>query len=199
MSNAWIGLLNFFSSLEFRIADKVGEVAANLFHFSLFWILPVVLIFIPSKVCALAGLGLAFFYVFILVGDIFFSVFGHEKLEKKRGMLDIVNVQEMRQEIIGALIKFLGAVLSFATIFNGLQMLSHGRAFIIPNPSPFPYFDLFFFSVVTIATIGYGDIQPALWTARGAAILEIAFGMGFILLLFTMMVSVYIDIQKRKE
>jgi hypothetical protein len=199
MSNAWIGLLNFFSSLEFRIADKVGEVIANLFHFSLFWVLPAVLIYLPSKVFAVAGLVMAFFYIFILVGDIFFSVFGHEKLEKKRGMLDIVNVQEMRQEIIGALVKFLGAVLSFATIFNALQVLSDGRAFVIPNPSPLPYFDLFYFSVVTIATIGYGDIQPALWASRAAAILEIAFGMGFILLLFTMMVSVYIDIQKRKD
>ncbi|MCJ7610649.1 MAG: potassium channel family protein, partial [Candidatus Aminicenantes bacterium] len=95
--------------------------------------------------------------------------------------------------------KYLGGVVSFATIFNGLQILSSGRAFIVPNPSPVPYFDLFYFSIVTIATIGYGDIQPALWVSRSVTILEIAFGLGFVLLLFTMLISVYIDIQKRKQ
>ncbi|MCJ7612699.1 MAG: hypothetical protein MUP19_10595, partial [Candidatus Aminicenantes bacterium] len=150
MTKSWIVLLSFFSNLEFRLADKLGEVVATLFHFFLFWVLPVVLIYLPSKVFAVAGIVLAFFYIYILIGDILFSVFGNEKLEKKRGMLDIVNVQEMRQEIIGALIKYLGGVVSFATIFNGLQILSSGRAFIVPNPSPVPYFDLFYFSIVTI-------------------------------------------------
>lgn len=199
MTKSWIVLLSFFSNLEFRLADKLGEVAATLFHFFLFWALPVILIYLPSKAFAVAGIILAFFYIYILIGDILFSVFGNEKLEKKRGMLDIVNVQEMRQEIIGALIKYLGGVVSFATIFNGLQILSSGRAFIVPNPSPVPYFDLFYFSIVTIATIGYGDIQPTLWVSRSVTILEIAFGLGFVLLLFTMLISVYIDIQKRKQ
>ena len=199
MTKSWLVLLNFFSDLESRLADKLGEFVANLFHFFIFWILPAALIYIPGKAFAVAGIILASFYIYILIGDILFSVFGNEKMEKKRGMLDISNIQEMRQEIFGALIKYVGGVVSFATIFNAMQILSAGRAFLVPNPSPLPFFDLFYFSVVTIATVGYGDIQPVLWWSRSVTILEIAFGMGFVLLLFTMLISVYIDIQRRKQ
>ncbi len=199
MTSLWIGLLNFFSSLEFRIADRLGEAPAILFHFFLFWILPVVFLYLPVRFFSLVGIGLAVFYIFILIGDIFFSVFGHEKLEKKRGMIDITSVQEIKQEIIGALVKYFGGVISFATIFNGLQIFLKGQAFAVPNASRLPYFDLFYFSVVTIATVGYGDIQPSHWVSRAFTITEIIFGLGFVLLLFTMLISVYIDIQQKKR
>ena len=139
------------------------------------------------------------FYVYVLLGDIFLSVFGHEKLEKKRGMVDITNVHEMRAEIIGALIKYIGGIVSFATVFNGLQKIFNGGAFIIPHPSPFPYFDLLYFSLVTITTVGYGDIRPAIWVSKAFIITEILFGLGFVLLLFTMLISTYIDIQRKKK
>ena len=199
MPRLWIGLLNFFSGLEFRIADRLGEAPAVLFHFFLFWILPVVFLYLPLRLFSLLGIGLAVFYIFILIGDILFSVFGHDKLEKKRGMIDITSVQEIKQEIIGALVKYFGGVVSFATIFNGLQIFLKGRAFVVPNPSPLPYFDLFYFSIVTIATVGFGDIQPSHWVSRAFTITEIIFGLGFVLLLFTMLISVYIDIQQKKR
>ncbi|MBN1272907.1 MAG: two pore domain potassium channel family protein [Candidatus Aminicenantes bacterium] len=195
----WVSILNFLSDLEFRIADKTSDLCAVLFHFCIFWIFPVVLLFIPFKLFPIFGIVFAVFYIYILAGDIFLSVFGHEKLEKKRGMIDITQVQEMRQEIIGALIKYLGAIISFATIFNGLQQVFNGKAFIIANPSHIPYFDLFYFSVVTITTVGYGDIQPANGTAKFFVIFEIVFGLGFALLLFTMLISLYIDIQRKKK
>jgi len=199
MTRLLIGLLNFFSGLEFRIADRVGEAVAVLFHFALFWILPVVFLYLPWRPLSWLGILLAALYIFILIGDIFFSVFGHEKLEKKRGMIDITSVQEIKQEIIGALVKYFGGVVSFATIFNGLQILFQGRAFVVPNPSPIPYFDLFYFSLVTITTVGYGDIQASHWLSRTLAMTEIVFGLGFVLLLFTMLISVYIDIQQKKR
>jgi len=199
MTGLWISLLNFFSGLEFRIADRLGEAPAVLFHFFLFWILPIVFLYLPLRLFSLLGIGLAVFYIFILIGDIFFSVFGHDKLEKKRGMIDITSVQEIKQEIIGALVKYFGGVVSFATIFNGLQIFLNGRAFIVPNPSPLPYFDLFYFSLITITTVGYGDIQASHWVSRTFAMTEIIFGLGFVLLLFTMLISVYIDIQQKKR
>lgn len=199
MLRALVAILNFLSALEFRIADKLGEATAVIFHFFLFWMFPIILLYLPSKIYVAIGITIAIFYVFILAGDVFFSVFGHEKLEQKRGMIDITSVHEMREEIISALVKYLGGIISFATIYNGLQQISQGKAFIISHPSPIPYFDLLYFSLVTITTVGYGDIQPGLWVSKIFVISEILFGVGFALLLITMLISVYIDIQRKKK
>ena len=199
MLRALVAILNFLSALEFRLADKLGEATAVIFHFFLFWMFPIVLLYLPSKIYTSIGIIIATFYIFILAGDVFFSVFGHEKLEQKRGMIDIISVHEMREEIISALVKYLGGVISFATIYNGLQQIFQGKAFIISHPSPIPYFDLLYFSLVTITTVGYSDIQPGLWVSKIFVISEILFGVGFALLLITMLISVYIDIQRKKK
>lgn len=199
MLQFWVVILNFLSAQEFKIADKLGEGAAIGFHFFLFWIVPIIFLYLPLKVFAVFGIVIAMFYIFVLAGDIFLSVFGHEKLEKKRGMIDIINVREMREEIVGALIKFVGGIISFATIFNGLQQITQGRAFVISHPSSLPYFDLLYYSIVTITTVGYGDIQPSLWFSRAFAIIEILFGIGFVVLFLTMLISIYIDIHHRKK
>jgi voltage-gated potassium channel Kch len=178
---ALVAILNFLSALEFRIADKLGEATAIIFHFFLFWMFPIILLYLPSKICTAIGIFIALFYVFVLAGDVFFSVFGHEKLEKKRGMIDITSVHEMREEIISALVKYIGGIISFATIYNGLQHLFQGKAFIISHPTPIPYFDLLYFSLVTITTVGYGDIQPGLWVSKIFVGSEILFGVGFAL------------------
>ncbi len=199
MLRALLAILNFLSALEFRIADKLGESTAIVFHFFVFWMFPIILLYLPIKILTATGIFIALFYVFVLAGDVFFSVFGHEKLEKKRGMIDITSVHEMREEIISALVKFIGGIISFATIYNGLQQLFQGKAFIISHPSPIPYFDLLYFSLVTITTVGYGDIQPGLWVSKMFVGSEILFGVGFALLLITMLISVYIDIQRKKK
>lgn len=199
MLKVWVSILNLLSAIEFKIADKLGEAIAIISHFSFFWLFPILLLYLPLKLFTVMGIFLALFYIFVLAGDIFLSVFGHEKLEKKRGMVDITNVHEMRAEIISALVKYVGAIISFATVFNGLQKIFDGNAFYITHPSPFPYFDLLYFSLVTITTVGYGDIQPIIWVSKSFVIFEIVFGLGFVLLLFTMLISLYIDIQRKKK
>ena len=195
----WVSVLNKLSEFEFKIADKLNEIAAIFAHFFIFWIVPVLLLYIPFKYIAFLSILIALFYIYVLFGDIFLSVFGHENLEKKRGMIDITTVPEMRAEIMGALIKYMGGVISFATIFKSLQILLDGRAFVIQNPSAFSYFDMLYYSLVTITTVGYGDITPAHWISKLFIIGEIMFGLGFVLLLFTMLISLYIDIQRKKK
>ena len=199
MLRALLAIINFLSALEFRIADKLGEATAVIFHFFIFWMSPIVLLYLPSRIFTAIGITIAMFYVFILAGDVFLSVFGHEKLEQKRGMIDIISVHEMREEIISALVKYLGGIINFATTYNGLQQIFQGKAFIISHPSSIPYFDLLYFSLVTITTVGYGDIQPGLWVSKIFVMSEILFGVGFALLLITMLISVYIDIQRKKK
>ncbi|MFC2160994.1 potassium channel family protein [Acidobacteriota bacterium] len=196
----WVSVLNKLSEFEFKIADKLNESAAIFTHFLIFWILPILLLLIPFKYISILSIIIALFYIYVLFGDIFLSVFGHENLEKKRGMIDITTVPEMRAEIIGSLIKYIGGVISFATIFRGLQILLNGKAFIVQTTSsPFSYFDMLYYSLVTITTVGYGDITPIHWISKLFVMSEIMFGLGFVLLLFTMMISLYIDIQQKKK
>lgn len=199
MLKAWVTILNALSAFEFRIADKLGDAFAVLSHFLIFWIFPVVLLYLPVNTLSVIAIVIALFYVYVLAGDILLSVFGHEKLEKKRGMVDITNVHEMRAEIVGALVKYTGVIISYATIYNALQKLFHGEAFSVANPSPFPYFDLLYYSLVTITTVGYGDIHPVIWVSRAFVVSQILVGVGFVFLLFTMLISLYIDIQRKKK
>lgn len=195
----WVSVLNKLSEFEFKIADKLNEIAAITAHFFIFWITPILLLYIPFKYISILSISIALFYIYVLFGDIFLSVFGHENLEKKRGMIDITTVQEMRAEIMGSLIKYMGGIISFATIFRGIQILLAGKAFIVQNPSAFSYFDMLYYSLVTITTVGYGDITPIHWISKLFVMGEILFGLGFVLLLFTMMISLYIDIQQKKK
>jgi hypothetical protein len=198
MSKIWLALFNSISRFEFAIAEKLGESTAIAVHFFLFWILPFMLVLLSGKAFEVAGIGIALFYIFILLGDHFFSVFGHEKLEKKRGMIDISTIAEIREAIEGAILKYLGIMVSYATIYCGLQDYTQGKAFVIANSSGSHYYDLLYYSLITITTVGYGDILPVTWLAKLFVMTEILFGMGYVLLLFTLLITVYIDIQKNK-
>ena len=199
MMRGWVTVLNLVSAVEFSIADRAGEVAAAGFHLALFWGLPIALLAIPTAATQVAAIVVAVFYVWLLAGDILLSVFGHEDLEHRRGMMDIASVHEMRAEIVGALVKYLGAILSFASIYTAMQSLTDGAAFHIPNPSGWVYLDFVYFSGVTITTVGYGDIVATLAASRLTALSEVLFGLGFALLLFGMLIAVYIDIQRRRR
>ena len=75
MIKIWVAILNFLSALEFKIADKLGEAVATIIHFFIFWIFPIVLLYIPLKFFPVIGIVIALFYVYLLAGDIFLSVF----------------------------------------------------------------------------------------------------------------------------
>ncbi|MBU1339751.1 MAG: potassium channel family protein [Acidobacteria bacterium] len=199
MIKLWVSILNILSAFEYYIADRLGELFSTLVHFFIFWIFPIILLYLPSKVFSIIAIAIASFYVYVLIGDIILSVFGHENLEKKRGMIDISNVHEMRSEIVGALVKYVGGIISFATIYTGLQKIFDGQAFVIATPSSVPHFDFFYFSLITITTVGYGDITAALWLSKMYVMAEVLFGAGFVILLFTMLISLYIDIQRKKK
>jgi hypothetical protein len=198
MSKIWLILFRAIARFDFAVAEKLGQLAAVAVHFFIFWLLPFIFVLMPGKFFEVAGIAIALFYVFILLGDHFFSVFGHEKLEKKRGMIDISTIAEIREAIEGAILKYVGIIVSYATIYCGLQYYFQGKAFAISNPSNFRYFDFLYYSLISITTVGYGDILPATWLAKLFVMTEILFGMGYVLLLFTLLITVYIDIQKNK-
>lgn len=199
MLRVWVNTLNILSRAESALADRIGDPCTVAVHFLFFWGVPAALLYLPPPFFPVLGIAMSAFYIYLIAGDMILSVFGHEGLEHQRGMLDITSVREMRKEIFAALIKYLGGAVSFATIYNGIQELSAGGAFNVVSASTTRYFDLFYFSLITISTVGYGDIYPLTPFARTAVMAEIVFGLGYAILLFSMLVSLYIDLQRRKD
>jgi inward rectifier potassium channel len=73
-----------------------------------------------------------------------------------------------------------GAFLAINTVFAGLYMLSDQA---IANQSPAGFLGAFFFSVETLATVGYGDMHPATLYAHVVATIEIFLGMASVALI----------------
>lgn len=78
---------------------------------------------------------------------------------------------------------FFGALAAFFLLLNavfaGLYLLGHAA---IANQSPPGFLGAFFFSVETLATVGYGDMHPQTTYAHSIATLEIFTGMSSIAL-----------------
>jgi inward rectifier potassium channel len=73
-----------------------------------------------------------------------------------------------------------GAFLALNTVFAGLYLLSDQA---IANQFPTGFLGAFFFSVETLATVGYGDMHPATLYAHVVATVEIFLGMTSVALI----------------
>ena len=78
------------------------------------------------------------------------------------------------------MVVFAFAFLALNTVFAGLYMLSDQA---IANQAPPGFLGAFFFSVETLATVGYGDMHPANLYAHMVATVEIFVGMTGIALI----------------
>jgi uncharacterized membrane protein len=58
-------------------------------------------------------------------------------------------------------------------------------------------FELLYFSFVTIATLGYGDVVPRLPTAQILAMLEAVIGQFYVAVLIAWLVSVHAGVRGR--
>ncbi|CAK0757132.1 Potassium channel domain-containing protein [Azospirillaceae bacterium] len=74
-------------------------------------------------------------------------------------------------------------VILFAGLYSIIERFSRGPDFIVGGIArPLTFAESLYFSVVTLSTVGYGDIQPHSGLARFTAAVEIV--MGVLLLLF---------------
>ena len=64
--------------------------------------------------------------------------------------------------------------IAFNLVFGGLYMLQDGA---IADARPHSFTDAFFFSVQTMATIGYGEMRPATFYANFLVTIEVLLGM----------------------
>jgi len=93
------------------------------------------------------------------------------------------------QTVLGALCVYVLIGLVFANADYGVQLLSGHSFFAQPGhhgPADFAYF-----SYITMATVGYGDLSPATGLPRTNAVLEALMGQIFLVVLVARLVGMY--------
>jgi hypothetical protein len=93
------------------------------------------------------------------------------------------------QTVLGALCIYVLIGLVFANADYGVQLMSGNSFFAQPGqhgPADFAYF-----SYITMATVGYGDLSPATGLPRTNAVLEALMGQIFLVVLVARLVGMY--------
>lgn len=104
--------------------------------------------------------------------------------------------QEIRKmgTVLGSfVVGYLFLILMFSCLYAGIWAFDHSQfsglpAIALPESKP-RLFDFAYFSVVTAATLGYGDVVPAKPLARFAAGVEVLLGVGWTIVVFAAVVS----------
>ena len=80
-----------------------------------------------------------------------------------------------------------------------LLLLTSLSSAIISHAEGIPLVDGFWWSIVTLTTVGYGDIAPATVLGRMAAIVNMVIGMGVLGMLRAILASVFIERQRKED
>ena len=92
------------------------------------------------------------------------------------------------ETILGALCIYVLIGMMFATLDYGIELAS-GTYFAQPGPHGPP--DFVYFSYITMATVGYGDLTPAPGLPRTSSVLEALMGQIFLVVLVARLVAMY--------
>lgn len=100
------------------------------------------------------------------------------------------------EHVYAALSAYLLAGIFFGLLYWVLETLGSGT---FATPGGFSRMSAIYFSFVTLATLGYGDIVPRTDVARGLAIIEGVGGQLFLAVLVARLVSLYSGHTKREH
>ena len=96
--------------------------------------------------------------------------------------------REPSQRIAGAVSIYLMLGLIWARLYQMVELASPG-AFRVPDGGSPDSANMAYFSFVTLATLGYGDISPVNLVARNLAILEAIVGQLYLVILISRLVT----------
>ena len=99
--------------------------------------------------------------------------------------------------IAGAIVVYLIMALMWSLLYNVLEAI-HPGSFKFPEGTTQPRGEMsLYFSLVTITTVGYGDITPVTRVARAFANLEAVVGQLYLVILVSWLVGMYVSKKSR--
>ena len=101
--------------------------------------------------------------------------------------------------IYGAVAVYLLMALMWAFIYDIIETLRPGSFQITSIPAQRPRIQFFYYSFVTITTVGYGDILPVSLTARAFSIIEMVVGQVYLVVLIARLVGINITQSMEKK
>jgi Ion channel len=98
-----------------------------------------------------------------------------------------------REQIYAALSAYLLAGMFFGVLYSVLEQVAPGSLSTgsVAAPGEFPLTTAMYFSFVTLASLGYGDILPLSDPARGLAIVEVVGGQLYLAVMVARLVSAW--------
>jgi len=96
------------------------------------------------------------------------------------------------EHIYAALSAYLLAGIFFGVLFHAVERVWPGSFTASGAIGEFPLFDAIYFSFVTLATLGYGDLVPVSGVARGLAVIEAVAGQLFLAVMIARLVGSYV-------
>lgn len=93
---------------------------------------------------------------------------------------------QMWEALLAFLVGYIAIVFIFACLYSAAWQLNHAAAFRGSFIGPNPHFaDFIYFSVVTMATVGYGDIVPSDSVTRVLVCCQVVLGLGWVTIVLT--------------
>ncbi|MEM9109649.1 MAG: potassium channel family protein [Planctomycetota bacterium] len=112
-------------------------------------------------------------------------------------MIRILVTRQVEPALIsGAVNVYLLSGITWAVALYAIELARPGSYALPGDAAPTPS-DLYYFSFVTLTTLGYGDIRPVSELARASAVLESVFGQIFLIVLLGRLVSLQISPQQK--
>ena len=144
--------------------------------------------FITTHVLMATTGEVAWEMVYQAIGTVFFGYVALVLL--KRILLQSAHVDS--QIIAGSVAVYLLIGVVFAYLFAFLDLYTPG-AFSLADPGADLGTDFYYYSMVTLTTLGYGDITPVLPIARGLAAFEALIGPLYLTVLVARLVGMHIS------
>ena len=99
--------------------------------------------------------------------------------------------------LFASIVAYVFIALAFSRVYEITQTIHPGS--FGPSEAPYSSLELSYFSLVTIATLGYGDILPRSPLTQVLAVLEAVVGQFYVAVLVAWLVSTYIRDQEKRR